>query len=54
LADKGLLPFSGETVRLFFTRMEEQGFPVVHHSKLYKRLYRPAYRVVAKQFLEEK
>jgi hypothetical protein len=54
LSDEGRLPFSGETVRLFFARMEEQGFPAVHHSKLYKRLYRPAYRVVAKQFLEEK
>ncbi|MCX6033770.1 MAG: hypothetical protein NTV38_02150 [Chloroflexi bacterium] len=54
LADEGLMPFSGETVRLFFTKMEEQDFPALHHSKFYKCLYRPAYRVVAKQFLEEK
>jgi hypothetical protein len=54
MADEDLLPFSGETVRLFFAKMEEQDFPAVHHSKFYKRLYRPAYRVVARQFLEEK
>jgi len=53
LADEGFLLFSGEAMRSFFATMEAQGFPAVHHSELYTRLYRPAYRVVARQFLEE-
>ncbi len=53
LADEGLLPFSGAAMLSFFTAMEAQGFPAVHHSEIYVRLYRPAYRVVARQFLEE-
>ena len=54
LADEGLLSFSGEAVQSFFATMESQGFPAVHHSETYASLYRPAYRVVARQFLEEK
>ncbi len=41
-----------EDFRTFFTSMEDQGFPSVHHSAEYIRLYRPAYRVVARKFLE--
>lgn len=37
----------------FFTEMERQGFPAVHHSPRYASLYRPAYRVVAVAYLEE-
>jgi hypothetical protein len=44
-----LLP---EDFRTFFTSMEDQGFLAVHHSVEYLRLYRPAYRVVARKFLE--
>jgi hypothetical protein len=36
----------------YFAGMELQGFPCLHHSKEYNRLYRPAYRVIARQFLE--
>ena len=43
-----------EEIEAFFVKMEEQDFPAVHHSEIYERLYRPAYRVVARQFLEEK
>jgi len=43
-----------EEIEAFFAKMEEQGLPAVHHSEVYKRLYRPAYQVVARQFLEEK
>ncbi len=41
-----------EDLIAFFTDMEKQSFPTVHHSEDYVRLYRPAYRVVARQFLE--
>ena len=36
----------------FFIKMEESGFPAVHHSEQYQNLYRPAYRVVARKYLE--
>jgi hypothetical protein len=41
-----------EEIEAFFAEMGSQGFPAVHHSTEYKRLYRPAYRVVASRFLE--
>jgi hypothetical protein len=53
-ADEGLLPFSGKSLQSIFAEMEEQQFPAVHHSEVYKRLYRPAYRVVARLYLENK
>lgn len=53
MADSGLLPFLGEEIRSFFAAMEAQGFPAVHHSDVYEQHYHPAYRVVARQFLEE-
>ena len=37
----------------FYAKMEAQDLPAVHHSEVYKRLYRPAYRVIARQYMEE-
>jgi hypothetical protein len=54
LAQAGSGSIRREEIEAFFAKMEEQGFPAVHHSEVYKRLYRPAYRVIARQFLEEK
>lgn len=54
LAQAGKGPIRREEIEAFFAKMEEQDFPAVHHSEVYERLYRPAYRVVARQFLEEK
>ena len=42
-----------EELESFFARMEAQDFPAVHHFEIYTRLYRPAYRVVVRKFLEE-
>lgn len=52
MAFAGLLPFQPDHVSDFVQRMEQQGFPAVHHSRIYERLYQPAYRVVARMFLE--
>jgi len=52
LAQAGSLPVRSEEIREFFSKSEEQGFPAVHHSDIYQCLYRPAYRVVARQYLE--
>lgn len=48
----GTVSIRPEEFEAYFASMEKQGFPAVHHSKEYTRLYRPAYRVVARQFLE--
>lgn len=53
LAQLGTGVIRPEEIEAFFAKMEELDFPVVHHSKVYLRLYRPAYRVVARQILEE-
>jgi hypothetical protein len=52
LAQAGTGSFRLGEIEAFFAKMEAQGFPAVHHSGEYERLYRPAYRVVARQFLE--
>ncbi len=54
LAQAGTGSIRREEIDAFFAKMEEQYFPAVHHSKDYQRLYRPAYRVVARKFLEDK
>lgn len=48
-------PFAIEAHLLdkYFSQMESLGFPAVHHSRDYRRFYRPAYRVVAADLLEE-
>ena len=48
----GLLPFQPDQVGEFMRRMKQEGFPAVHHSQTYERLYQPAYRVVAQTFLD--
>lgn len=39
---------------LHFSRwLEEQGYPAVHHSTRYRETYKPAYRLVAREFLSD-
>ena len=38
--------FQPSEIKSFIHRQEEEGFPAVHHSSVYRELYRPAYRVV--------
>jgi hypothetical protein len=47
-AEMGRFQF-GE-IETFIQAMQEKGYPALHHSPDYERLYRPAYRIVAKQF----
>lgn len=51
LASAGRLPFQPEQIVGFMGRMAQQNFPAAHHSAIYGRLYKPAYRVVARTFL---
>jgi hypothetical protein len=48
----GRLPFPPDEMDEFMQRMEQQSFPAVHHSQIYERSYRPAYRVVARTFVK--
>ena len=50
---EGLLPFTGEALRSFFAEMQTQGFPAVHHSERYAKIYRPAYRIVLSECLTQ-
>ena len=45
------IPFSREEVESYFAAIMERGYPVVHHSQAYREAYRPAYRVVALEYL---
>lgn len=53
LAYEKKLPFSDEAARAFGEKMRVAGWPAVHHSKIFGAEYRPAYRVVAREFLGE-
>jgi hypothetical protein len=54
LAADGSLPaVSRVDTETFGRRMEDAGYPAVHHSAAYGATYRPAYRVVARAFLPQ-
>ncbi len=44
------LPLDAEELAKFVDSMEKEGFPAVHHSEIYRELYRPAYRVVRAEY----
>lgn len=48
----GELSFDAQEAQAFFAEMGENGYPAVHHSPVYQRLYRPAYRVVLRALIE--
>ena len=52
LAEDGELPFEQDEMQAFFKQVEENDFPVVHHSSSYEDAYRPAYRVIKQEYLE--
>lgn len=52
LAEQEPLPFPVQAMKSFFMEMERKEYPAVHHSRVYQRLYRPAYRVAVRSFLE--
>lgn len=53
LASDGSLPFSRADAEAFGRRMDDAGYPAVHHSAAFGAAYRPAYRVVARVFLPQ-
>lgn len=41
-----------EGLNSFLYRMKQKGYPAVHHSRRYRELYAPAYRVIAAEFFK--
>ena len=46
LSDAGRIPFRKEDLDNYFSAMEKENFPAVHHSQAVDSLYHPAYRIV--------
>jgi hypothetical protein len=51
LAGDGGIPFAQTEVAAYFDRIAQGSYPVVHHSRTYTDAYKPAYRVVAIDYL---
>ena len=51
MATKGELAFELEELKSFIEEMDRKGFPAIHHSSTYKEAYKPAYRIIVKEFL---
>ena len=51
LAGAGGIPFDPAEVSEYFAKIAEDGYPVVTHSAAFRKAYKPAYRVVALDFL---
>ncbi len=43
--------FSEENLSAYLTQYEKDGFPMVSHSDIYRKNYRPAYRVIQRNTL---
>jgi hypothetical protein len=47
LCERGeAVPFELHEVQRFSQWLEEQGYPTVHHSQVYRHAYQPAYRLI--------
>jgi hypothetical protein len=49
---EGMIPLLLSGFSEFIEEMRQLGFPAVHHSLVYEQTYRPAYRVVVRNFLQ--
>jgi len=51
LASQRKIPYEKDSLKSFFNLMKEKSYPAVHHSDVYAKLYKPAYRVILKEFV---
>lgn len=49
LVEAGRLNFDRSSLEDFDKKVEEEKYPLCHHSERYRKLYRPAYRVVKRE-----
>jgi hypothetical protein len=50
LAREGRLPVAAKQLETLVESLRQDGYPAVHHSRVYEEAYHPAYRVVAVEF----
>lgn len=52
LAETEKIGISRIELDTFFTEMRSKGLPAAHHSEIYRANYKPAYRVVSREFID--
>lgn len=52
LCAEGIAAFSVDELDAYIAQYKQQGYPAVHHSAVYKKKYRPAYRVVSEDYIK--
>ena len=52
LTEQGIFAFKNEELLSYLEDYSAEGYPPVSHSETYKELYKPAYRVVHKNFIK--
>ena len=53
LADRSLIHMRLHDLTRYLSLVSSAGYPAVHHSEEFNRVYHPAYRVVAREYLPE-
>lgn len=53
LADRSLIHMRLHDLTRYLSLVSSAGFPAVHHSEEFTRVYHPAYRVVAREYLPQ-
>jgi len=53
LADRSLIHIRLHDLTRYLSLVSSAGFPAVHHSEEFNRVYHPAYRVVAREYLPQ-
>ena len=48
----GMMQFSPIKMDEFIGSMRAEGYPALHHSPMYEKMYRPAYRVIWRKFID--
>lgn len=53
VTEKGVFCFSAEDLEDYLTEYEKADYPMVSHSEIYRKNYKPAYRIVMQSLLPE-
>lgn len=48
---EGSLPFDCRELESWLDVYREKGYPLIHHSDIYRKLYHPSYRVISEDYL---
>lgn len=51
LVKEGLLPFCQDEFENAVAEWETKGYPAIHHSEVFRDVYRPSYRVIANEYI---